>query len=357
MKNIILISPESWGINYLSKHHYALSLAQSGHRVWFINPPGSSEKLQINEIETNLFVVSYMPILRGKNKMPGFLSRYFHKIEIKKILKTTSKPDIVWSFDPYVFQWLDDFGANIKIYHQVDAMNNDRLIKIIAQQADFVFSTAESILNKLKPFNRNCYKIPHGCHFKDKLYRDFTPGIPGKNKIKACYVGNFYKVLDMDTILILINQNPDVDFIFIGPTEKSNLGSEVLEKTYIEALAKKSNAFLMGPIPAQDLHYYLELMDINFAVYKEKQMNSHKIMGYLYSGKVSLSTPLVEYESSELLLQSKSNEDFPDLFRSVKQNLTHFNSHKKVTERRAYALEHSYDKLLNRIEKIINLPL
>jgi energy-coupling factor transporter ATP-binding protein EcfA2 len=40
-KNILVISPEAWGKSKLSKHHYALTLAAIGNKVWFLQPPNA----------------------------------------------------------------------------------------------------------------------------------------------------------------------------------------------------------------------------------------------------------------------------------------------------------------------------
>ena len=71
-KKIIIISPESWGINFVSKHHYAKELANKGNEVYFLNPP--SDKNELINIEKNLYVINYKNILRGINKLPVFIA-------------------------------------------------------------------------------------------------------------------------------------------------------------------------------------------------------------------------------------------------------------------------------------------
>ena len=39
MKDILIISPESWDEHSVSKHHYAMTLAARGSSVFFLNPP------------------------------------------------------------------------------------------------------------------------------------------------------------------------------------------------------------------------------------------------------------------------------------------------------------------------------
>ena len=35
-KKILIISPEPWGVNHISKHHYALALIKKGNTVYFL---------------------------------------------------------------------------------------------------------------------------------------------------------------------------------------------------------------------------------------------------------------------------------------------------------------------------------
>ena len=41
-KTILIISPERWGTNFVSKHHYALELAKNNN-VYFLNPDGTEK--------------------------------------------------------------------------------------------------------------------------------------------------------------------------------------------------------------------------------------------------------------------------------------------------------------------------
>ncbi len=43
-KTILFISPGPWGINHVSKHHYAIELAKIGNDVYFLNPPSDTFK-------------------------------------------------------------------------------------------------------------------------------------------------------------------------------------------------------------------------------------------------------------------------------------------------------------------------
>jgi hypothetical protein len=112
-KNILIISPDSWGFLPVSKHHYAIELAKTNH-VYFLNPP--SEKKGIF-LDKGVNVINDYKRIQGINKIPfTFIKRFLMKVEIKSILKKTSKNkiDIVWSFDTSRLYFLDLFKAKMK---------------------------------------------------------------------------------------------------------------------------------------------------------------------------------------------------------------------------------------------------
>ena len=106
---VLMIAPEPWSHNFLSKHHYALALAQRNNKVFYLNPPG--DKNQITEAVPGIFVVDYKPGLRGINHLPKSLSAWFQRHDAQHIKDMIGGPlDLVWSFDPYRFQELKLFA-------------------------------------------------------------------------------------------------------------------------------------------------------------------------------------------------------------------------------------------------------
>ncbi|MFW5892301.1 MAG: glycosyltransferase [Bacteroidota bacterium] len=350
MYSIIIISPEKWGINHLSKHHYAMELSRRGNRVWFVNPPADKNGIE-HVKEKNLTIISYKPVVRGKNRLPAFLSRQLHKIEIGKIIGITGKPNIVWSFDPYRFQWLQDFGASKKIYHAVDLHPGAKREWIIAQNADFVFSTGDSLLRKLRKYNPSAHKIPHGLFVNEDAEKPSIT-LPGRNAIKSTYLGNLYAVLDFDLIVTMIQQNRDVDFIFIGPDQNSNIGEIGLEAQKLLKRRHEENVFFTGSVPSAHINAYLEKSDILFVCYKQTQINSHKLMSYLYAGKTILTTDIEEYRNNGLIIAVGDKTGFLKKFNEIKQKLRLFNSREHLLQRKAFALQHTYSLL---VEKILDM--
>ena len=102
-KTILLISPQSWGTMFLSKHHYAIELARRGNTVYFLNPPLQKNRAQQESIEItasavspNLFFINHKLWFSDKIKfhaMPVFHALMKpHVNKIKKKMKRFCAP-------------------------------------------------------------------------------------------------------------------------------------------------------------------------------------------------------------------------------------------------------------------------
>ena len=118
-RTILLISPDSWGISFNSKHHYAVNLASINNSVFFLNPP--SEKNKLDKIRENLWLINYKPTVRGIRYMPEVISGLLVELEVKRIeIRYKIKFDIIWNFDSSRFFNLSRLKNKIKIAHIVD---------------------------------------------------------------------------------------------------------------------------------------------------------------------------------------------------------------------------------------------
>jgi hypothetical protein len=354
-KRILLISPEYWGINFVSKHHYAIQLAKK-NEVYFLNPP--SDKNDLSSINKNLYVTDYKVHLRGINHFPGIARNLFNKLLIKKI-KSICKVetyDIVWSFDPFRFQNLKIFKSPLSIYHAVD-VHDSRLESEIVKSSDIVFANSDLILSRLKD-NPKRYKIGHGLsdHFKTKHFRSVS-----KNKIITVgYVGNLQlKHIDTSTLSTIVENNPDIEFHFIGPYLPGNLSNKTYHNQFINFLKQKKNVTLHGPIPSVDLPKQLAKFDMFIMCYssdenKNALSNSHKILEYLSTGKAVVSHFIDEYKNrSDLLEMANQNKEIPDIFKNVVANLDKYNSSELQIKRRTFAYENTYENILKKIDHLI----
>lgn len=348
-KNILLISPEPWDHIFVSKHHYATHLAKSNNKVYFLNPPKESSSISVNKTTyENLFTIDYKGFIKGLRFLPRKIQKYFIGQKFKKLEKAANvKFDLVWSFDNSVFYDFDSLPKSIySISHIVD-LNQDFNTKIAAKSADLCIGVKKEIVDRLKCFNKNTILIPHGV-------QEFTQSsekviLPGKNRIKALYMGNLaMKHIDWELLNMVVKKNVNVDFILMGD------GIDQNNNKY--NIAEQNNIYLLGRIFSTEIGLYLNSADILLSLYDGSYASNyatpHKIMEYLASGKIISSTWIAEYDQlyeNGLILMSKTQYEFLENFKKLIENLDEFNSKENQEKRKVIAKSNSYFKQLERI--------
>lgn len=356
--NILLISPEPWGENYVSKHHYAITLANQGNKVFFLNPPDKRIFKVSFSTYRNLFIIDYFPIFRGLRKLPGSITAWLTKIELRYLeLRSGYNFDIIWNFETSRFFNLSKLPVGrIKISHIVDYTENFNL-PLASATADICIGTSDYINKEQKNFNPSVHKIHHGVNINSGTSSvDFD----SPYRIKVGYVGNLcLKYIDWKTVYELCAENKDTGFYFIGPEGKSNLGRKIEVDPYMNKVKQLINTFFLGAIPASEIPSYLDLFDILLLVYKadqyrEQLANPHKLMEYIASGKITVASYTDEYvNKKELLEMVEDNCELPQRFRDVLHNLAHYNSEEKSALRKHFAFENIYEKQIDRIMQLI----
>lgn len=360
MKKIIVISPEAWGPNFVSKHHYANVLSEN-HIVYFINPPKKFNNfkvsVEVEKVHDHLNIISYSNVLPKLNRLPLTIQGWVYKIIINKILKTIKKPiDIVWSFDPRRFYKQSTWGASKSIYHSVDFHPNSKE-DLLCKNSDLVIGLSDLICADLEKYSTEVHKISHGCHFDLEKTSIKSRKLPGQFEIKAIYVGNIHKHIDYDILHMLATQNK-VDFIIIGPTEINNLSSNNIAKEDLEKLKKLQNIHFLGSIKSNEILDYLSSAHINLVLFKKEfeliHHAPHKMMAYFASGNLIISNMINEYRNaSENLLkqleQTSIIKEFPKVITSIHEHNSDSNKH----YRKSFSQENLYSKKVTEILELI----
>jgi hypothetical protein len=372
-KTILIISPQAWGHMYLSKHHYAITLAKLGNTVYFLNPPELENAKQAGEIEIstsythhNLFLINHR--LRFPFLLKFHAISFFHWLmgfHIKRIMKKIGKPvDIIWSFDqqnlyPYKF-----FGNKpFKIFHPVDEPSNKQALKA-AKGSQLILSVTSEILEKYKVFQQPGHLINHGV---GDDFLSVARNNPDKKNIHVGLSGNLLREdIDRETLLKIIDQNPSVIFEYWGPYSlvNNNIGGSRTDatKTFISLLQQRGVIF-HGPANPAQLARELQRMNAFLICYDVKKdqsrgTNYHKIMEYVSTGKVIISNNITAYLDKPALVQMirsrDNNRALTHLFKNVIQNLDYHNSPALEKLRKEYANQNTYSKQISRIEKIID---
>jgi glycosyltransferase involved in cell wall biosynthesis len=356
-KSILIVSPEPWDHLFVSKHHYAIHLAARGNQVFFLNPPTRSLSIKQTEHE-NLQVLNYFGFVKGMRFFPMWLRKAFFRKsweQLQALAKT--KFDVIWSFDNSVFYDFDAFPEGVlKISHIVD-LNQDFETERAASSADICFCTTEQIKNRLIQFNKKTFKITHGYNAPKGTVE--LKSLPGRNRVKALYAGNLaMQYLDWEIIAKAVEENPQVDFVFVGS------GAEVFDlKTnsmhdFKQAIFRCKNVYKLGKVSSEALSSLYQAADVLLIAYQQAhhadQANPHKMMEYLGSGKVIVCTHTAEYlNQKELLAMCGDNHKWPALFKDVVANLEKWNAEESQNQRKEFAMDNTYERQLERIEGFI----
>ncbi|MEQ6167658.1 hypothetical protein AAOE16_10730 [Ekhidna sp. MALMAid0563] len=336
-------------------------MAERGNQVVFLNPPSKKGYHIFKTKYSNLRVVDYQGFWKGLRFFPKFLRKRNESSVFKRIEKIADlKFDVIWSFDNSVFFDFDALPTSLlKISHIVD-LNQDFQTAKASATADICFGVSKDIVKRLSLFNTNSHFINHGLNLKSDTA--LMPDVPGQNKIKAMYIGNLaMKYLDWAPIYSAVNTHSEVDFIFIGPNK--DIVSSKINSThsYKKQVLEKSNAYFLPPINSKDIDAYLRAADVLFLCYQEQyhhyQSNPHKILEYLYSERPVVASYCAEYDDLCLLSMSKSNKDWKLLFSEVLRDLNELVDSAIAERRRSFALANTYEKQIDKIQKLIDETL
>ena len=371
-KTILLISPQSWGKMFVSKHHYAAELVNKGNKVFFLNPPAANKKKgdpQISIVTSlhhpGLFIIDHWLSFPYNIKF-HFISLFhflMHK-HVKRILKKIGSPDIVWSFDLGNLYPLSFFHeATLKIFHPVDEPLNTTAIDS-AKGSQIIFSVTEEILDKYAAYNVPKYFVNHGV---SPEFLNFSIKVKKDHKIRVGFAGNLLRHdIDRKIFLQIINENPDVIFECWGAHKlaDANLSgsADVETHAFIAALLQSTNVLLHGAVTPAVLAAEIQYMDAFLICYdvqkdQSKGTNYHKVMEFISTGKIVIANNITTYKNRPDLVQMvperEHNNMLPGLFKKIINSLAHFNTHTAQVNRKTFAGENTYNKQLMRIEELL----
>jgi hypothetical protein len=352
-KNILIVSPEPWDHIFLSKHHYAVHLSKLGNTVFFLNRPRKENAIKTTSFE-NLFEVTIKHPIKGFRLWPSFFRKIYTRKLYNKIEKLCKvKFDIVWCFDHSLFFQLDALPSSlIKISHIVD-YTQDYNLPIGAATANVCFTPNRFLLEKLQKYNPRSYFINHGYHIPESNLPSFQYAT-GRKAIRVGYAGNLeIKYLDWGLIEQLAQRHPEIDFLMAGPVSESRM------KNFLDSFP---NIHFVGVLDSNELQGFYQSCDILLICYKadefpEQLANPHKMIEYLASSKMLVATWTAAFKQlyeDNLILMAKSKEEFLVQFENSKRYLEKWNSNIKAQNRKAFAINNTYSKQIDKISRIIN---
>lgn len=376
-RTVLVISPQSWAHIPISKHNYAIALARRGCQVVFLNPPVAGlQKSPVLEDAAGypgLRILSYRPrwFARLRFHLPAAFDWLMAR-HVRQMLRTHRiVPDIVWCFDFNLYHDLSLFGAAKRIFHPVDPLSNPRHIKP-SVSADLVLTVSCRIAGQLAPARRPVHVINHGLappfeqlakarrtELLQLGWSSTSEYAVAERRAQVGYAGNLGRQpMNREVLCQIILQNPQADFHFWGPTdaESDNVAA------FVVFLRSQCNVTLYGAVSQAHLASDYSGMDVFLLSYvadprESDRSNSHKILEYLSSGRVVVSSHIQAYENTQDLLvmsESDTDADLPRRFSETLSRLTELNRVQLQLARIAFALDNTYDRQIERIFQLLD---
>jgi glycosyltransferase involved in cell wall biosynthesis len=336
IKNCILFSTADWDAPYwTNKQHTTKHLALRDIRTLYVESVGlRAPKLNsgidlariwrrlirglrgVRQVEKNIWVISPLVIpFKHQWKIVQSINRWVLNRTITNFCKKENflnKATVIWTYHPYVLDYLDCGQYGSLVYHCVDdlsaipGIDGDSFIakeKDLLREAKVVFTTSQKLFEKCSAINQNTHDFPNVVDW-EHFSRAFTSGKDPDDleNIPHPRLGYFgvlsdFKI-DLKLLIELALKKSDWSIVLIG-AEREGQYSPWLKK-----LKELENVHFLGYKKYEELPNYMRGLDAGLL---PSLINSYtdsmypmKLFEYISSGLPIISTPLRFLEGKPL---------------------------------------------------------
>jgi len=358
MSCVLLISPEPWHAQWVSKHHYARELVRRGHDVLFFGPPERHgtitleliEQLNLEGASGRLRVLRSPRVAPALRFMPAPMRRVLESRWLHAVEQVAGQPiDAVWNFENSRFFDMGFAGKRLTIYQQVDLNQHFNPLRAAAT-ADLTIAICEPIEQQLAPVAKKLLRLAHG-HANADVVNEVPNDVEvafQRLRTNAVYIGNLDIVyLDVPLLAQLVADHPETCFHFVG-TYTAGKGLHA-------SLGHARNSRFWGHQPREMLPAFLTRADVQLIAYRadqhpEQLANPHKLMEYLAAGRCVLATWTQEYvHRPDLVVMANNHGEYRRRFAEIVADPKSWNNEQQVAHRQAFAQNHTYPRQLDRI--------
>jgi GT2 family glycosyltransferase/glycosyltransferase involved in cell wall biosynthesis len=321
--DIIIFPIIDWFFRFQRPQQLALQLANSGHRIFYINTVFCrGDQPRISKLQENIYFVQ---LSNAKLKTPINTSLSDQDlINLQSSLQTLRDIFIINSAIMLIDLpfWADltkklqtTFGWK-SVYDCMDLhlgfsnhsfqaeIDEEKLIK----NSDLVIASSHHLFNHIKQYSSNSILVSNGTDF-DFFHQAKDPiPIDDLNQITAPIIGYYGAIadwFDTDLIGMLAADHPEWSFLLIGDTYLSDL----------KPLIGLKNVYLPGEKPYTEIPKYLSHFDVCLIPFRQSSLthatNPVKMYEYLSAGKPIVATRLDELTHySDYLFLAESKQEW-----------------------------------------------
>ena len=377
--DILCFSSTDWDGPWGSRQQVMLRFARRGYRILFIEQPAGLEHLLRypalrqrkfrrwregpRQIAENLWIVSLPPLLPGRYYSPTVnrLNQHLTTLSLHHHLQTCQLADLLlWLYNPEQGPLIGQFGERLSIYHCIDEFiagtsgRKRRTITVLEadllRRVDLVFANSPPTYEAKRQLHPHVYRIPSGAdveHFAQDV--PVHPAIADLPHPRIGYVGHINERLDYTVLEHLARNRPGWSLVFVGDTYPWTLDAPPLRR-----LRVFPNVHFLGKHPFAEIPALVKGMDVCLLPYVADERGYYrsplKLYEYLAAGKPVVSTEHPEArELGSVVYVAATPEAFVErVDRALAEN-----SAEQQHERLAVAQQHSWDRRVDEMERII----
>ena len=348
-RDYLIISSIDWSENWQVHQQLATSLAESGHRVLFVENTGvrgprAGDIGRIRDrirnwlkstrgfFDVNENVTVFSPIFLPfpYSRLVLFINRYLLSNGIVKWIKIKRFHDpvlITFLPTPLAQALIEDIDPSLMIYYCADDMAGGsagaarlrRYEDAFFSKVDAVFCTSHALAERARQFTKQVYIFPAGVDFAKfedaRNSSDIPADLAALPRPVAGYVGAIRAFFDQDLLVHAAAALPEVSFVMIGPASAD-----------VSLLNTCSNVRLLGKRPHDQVPSYIKGFDVALIPFVKNAFTdavySCKLNEYLAMGAAVVTTDMRELRlyaerHGDVLEIAKDKDEFVEKIRQA----------------------------------------
>jgi|GEM_PF-758196 len=356
---------DTWGDQWQARHQLVSRLARYFRVIWmnpalgwresFLRGHFRGQRIALNAIAQG---DSGLEIYTPGRWLPTFYRlRWLSKISLrqhvkrarKMLLRRGAKRIVLATWRARFDSGWSDIPFDLRSYHIDDEYSFSPVETPIGademrmlQEADQVFVTSRSLLQKKGGFNPHTYLVPNGVDYQAfATPRSEPEDLRAIARPRIGYTGVLKEQLDWPMLLSLAKRHPNWSFVFVGPVSDRLACSA--DFSGLKALA---NVFFLGSKPTSAVPAYTQNFDVCVMPYRRDDYTKYiyplKLHEYLASGRPAVGTRIHALEEFERVVRlACTEEEWSTALAAALEPAA--NSDEARKERQTVAMLHDWD--------------